>query len=303
MTTVVDTGSVTRPGTDPAPALEQPAARERPLPVRALAWLGGHWTLVLAVAVVALVLAWAVVPGAFASHDPLAVDPAGKLRAPSAEHWFGTDQLGRDLYSRVVHGARASLSGSAIAVAVGAVVGSLLGALAGWFGGVLDAAIGRGIDVLLSIPGFLLAITIVVLLGFGIVQAAVAVGLTMTATFARLIRSEVLRARTSTYVEAATTSGASTWDILRRHVVPNSIAPTLSLVTVQLGIAIIWIASLSFLGLGAQPPDPEWGRLVSDGRNYIASRGWLTLWPGLTVVAVVLATNHISHHLTRRDAS
>ena len=182
-------------------------------------------------------------------------------------------------------------------------VGSLLGALAGWFGGFLDNAIGRGIDVLLSIPGFLFAITIVVLLGFGIVQAAVAVGLTMTATFARLIRAEVVKARTSAYVEAATTSGASTWDILRRHVVPNSIAPTLSIITVQFGIAIIWIASLSFLGLGAQPPDPEWGRLVSDGRNYIATRGWLTLWPGLTVVVVVLATNHISHHLSRRDKS
>jgi len=285
-----------------APAPPVPAATASG-PARALRWLGGHWTLVLAVAVVVLVIAWALVPGAFASHDPIAVDPAGKLAPPSGEHWFGTDQLGRDLYSRVVHGARASLSGAAIAVAVGVVVGALLGAVAGWFGGFLDSAIGRGIDVLLSIPGFLFAITIVVLLGFGVVQAAVAVGLTLTATFARLVRSEVLKARTSTYVEAATTSGASTFDILRRHVLPNSIASTFALITVQFGIAIIWIASLSFLGLGAQPPDPEWGRLVSDGRNYIATRGWLTLWPGLTVVVVVLATNHISHHLARRDQS
>ncbi|WP_067705096.1 ABC transporter permease [Nocardia jejuensis] len=262
-----------------------------------------HWSLVPAVAIVALVLLWAIVPQLFTTFDPLAVDPASTLRPPSGEHWFGTDQLGRDLYSRVVYGARASLTGSAIAVAVGVAVGSLLGVIAGWFGGFSDNLVMRAIDVLLSIPGFLLAITIVVLLGFGVLQAGVAVGLTSAATFARLIRSEVLTARTSNYVEAATTSGASTFDILRRHVIPNSIAPTVSLITVQFGIAIIWIASLSFLGLGAQPPDPEWGRLVSDGRNYIATRGWLTLWPGLTVVVVVLATNHISHYFSRRVSS
>jgi peptide/nickel transport system permease protein len=270
------------------------------LSVRVVRWVGGHWSLLLAVAVVALVLLWAVVPGLFTSYGPTQVDPTLKLQPPSGAHWLGTDQLGRDQYARLVFGARASLSGSAIAVLVGVVVGSLVGAGAGWFGGVVDALVMRLIDVLLSIPGFLFAITIVVLLGFGVVQAAIAVGLTSSATFARLIRSEVLKARSSNYVEAAVVSGASTYAILRRHVVPNSIAPTVSLITVQFGIAIIWIASLSFLGLGAQPPDPEWGRLVADGRNYIATRGYLTLWPGLTVVAVVLATNHISHHLSRR---
>jgi peptide/nickel transport system permease protein len=268
--------------------------------VKLLRWFGGHWTLVLAVGVVGVVLLWAVVPGLFTAYGPTQVDPVHKLLPPSAEHWLGTDQLGRDVYARLVYGARASLSGSAIAVAVGVVVGSLVGSVAGWFGGLADTVVMRLIDVVLSIPGFLFAITIVVLLGFGVVQAAIAVGLTSSATFARLIRAEVLRARASSYVEAAITSGASTPAILIRHVVPNSIAPTLALITVQFGIAIIWIASLSFLGLGAQPPDPEWGRLVADGRNYIATRGYLTLWPGLTVVAVVLATNHISHHLSRR---
>ncbi|MFD6399073.1 ABC transporter permease [Nocardia sp. NPDC060249] len=269
----------------------------------ALRWTRRHWTVVLALLVVATILAWAIVPQLFTSYDPLAVNPAQKLKPPSGEHWFGTDQLGRDLYARIVYGARASLLGSAIAVGVGVVVGSLLGAVAGWFAGFPDSAVMRLIDVVLSIPGFLLAITIVVLLGFGVWQAGIAVGLTSSATFARLIRSEVVKARTSTYVEAATTSGASTGAILRRHVIPNSIAPTVSLVTVQFGIAIIWIASLSFLGLGAQPPDPEWGRLVSDGRNYIATRGWLTLWPGLTIVVMVLATNHLSRHLSRRGSA
>ncbi|MET7768799.1 ABC transporter permease [Nocardia sp. NPDC005366] len=286
--------------------IEKPDAAPPVAPGRAVAaarWFGGHWSLLLAVAVVAVVVLWAVVPGLFVDYDPLAVDPANKLKAPSGQHWFGTDQLGRDLYTRVVYGARASLSGSAVAVAVGVAVGTLLGVLAGWFAGFTDSVLMRIIDVVLSIPGFLLAITIVVLLGFGVFQAGIAVGLTASATFARLIRSKVLEARTSNYVEAAITSGASTFDILRRHVIPNSLGPTLSLITVQFGIAIIWIASLSFLGLGAQPPDPEWGRLVSDGRNYIATRGWLTLWPGLTVVVVVLATNHISHHLVRRTSS
>ncbi|WP_278265783.1 ABC transporter permease [Nocardia sp. AG03] len=266
-------------------------------------WTGEHWTVVLAAVVVGTVLLWAVVPQLFTSIDPLAVNPAQKLKPPSGEHWFGTDQLGRDLYARIVYGARASLLGSAIAVLVGVLVGSLLGAVAGWFAGFPDSFVMRLIDVVLSIPGFLLAITIVVLLGFGVWQAGIAVGLTTSATFARLIRSEVVKARTSTYVEAATTSGASTAAILGRHVIPNSIGPTIALVTVQFGIAIIWIASLSFLGLGAQPPDPEWGRLVSDGRHYIATRGWLTLWPGLTIVAVVLAANHLSRHLTRRTSA
>jgi peptide/nickel transport system permease protein len=269
----------------------------------ALRRTAGHWGLALAVAVLGLVLLWAALPGLFAGGDPTAVKPADKLLPPSAEHWFGTDQLGRDLYTRIVYGARVSLSAAALAVAVGVVVGSLLGAIAGWCGGIVDTATMRLIDVVLSIPGLLLAITIVALLGFGILQAAIAVGLTSASTFARLIRSEVLSAKASSYVDAAITSGASSLAILRRHAIPNAIAPTLALATVQFGIAIVWIASLSFLGLGAQPPDPEWGRLVADGRSVIATRGWLTLYPCLTIVAVVLAANCVSRRMTaRREA-
>lgn len=269
--------------------------------------IGRHWGLALSVGVFTLALLWAIVPGAFTGFDPIAIGNGSKLLPPSAEHWFGTDLLGRDLYARTVYGARASLLGASIAVLVAVVVGSVLGAVAGWFGGGTDSVVMRLIDVVLSIPGFLLAITIVVLYsatagGAGLVPAAIAVGLTSAATFARLIRSEVLKVRAGNYVEAAITSGASTGAILRRHVLPNSLAPTISLIAVQLGIAIIWTASLSFLGLGAQPPNPEWGLLVSDGRQYIATRGWLTLYPALTIVAVVLSTNHISRHLTKRSA-
>ena len=210
--------------------------------------------------------------------------------------------------ARTVYGSRASLLGASLAVAVAVLVGSVLGAVAGWFGGIADSAAMRLIDVVLSIPGFLLAITIVVVYSAqtgrtGLVPAALAVGLTSAATFARLIRAEVLKVRSSNYVEAAVTSGARSSTILIRHVLPNSLTPTISLITVQLGIAIIWIASLSFLGLGQQPPAPEWGLLVADGRKYIATRGWLTLYPALTIVAVVLSTNHISRHLAKRSAS
>ncbi|OBC17530.1 peptide ABC transporter permease [Mycobacterium sp. 852013-50091_SCH5140682] len=270
--------------------------------------LSGRWGLLPALAVFTLAVLWAVVPSAFTHYDPIAVDNTIRLLPPSAQHWFGTDLLGRDLYARIVYGARASLLGASTAVAIAAVLGSALGATAGWFGGRIDAALMRLIDVVLSIPGFLFAITIVVLYtaqtgSTGLLPAAIAVGLTSSATFARLIRSEVLRVRESNYVDAAITSGATTWAILVRHVIPNSLAPSVALIAVQLGIAIIWIASLSFLGLGAQPPQPEWGLLVADGRKYIATRGWLTLFPALTIVAVVLSINHISRHLTERRAS
>jgi peptide/nickel transport system permease protein len=294
-------------GQEPRENVTDAATRTPPSLPKAARWLGSHWVLVISVAVFTVALLWALIPGAFTHYDPIAIDNSLKLRPPSAEHWFGTDLLGRDLYARIVYGARASLLGASIAVAVAVVVGSVLGAVAGWFGGFGDTVLMRLIDVLLSIPGFLLAISIVVLYTArtghaGLVPAAIAVGLTTSATFARLIRSEVLRVRASNYVEAAITSGATTFTILRRHVIPNSVATTVSLIAVQLGIAIIWIASLSFLGLGAQPPEPEWGLLVSDGRKYIATRGWLTLFPALAIVAVVLATNNISRHLSKRSA-
>jgi peptide/nickel transport system permease protein len=296
----------TAAGQEPREKTTDAATRTPPSLRKAARWLRSHWVLVISVAVFTLALLWALIPGAFTHYDPIAIDNGLKLRPPSAEHWFGTDLLGRDLYARIVYGARASLLGASIAVGVAVVIGSVLGAIAGWFGGFGDTVLMRLIDVLLSIPGFLLAIAIVVLYTArtghaGLVPAAIAVGLTTSATFARLIRSEVLRVRASNYVEAAITSGATTFTILRRHVIPNSLATTVSLIAVQLGIAIIWIASLSFLGLGAQPPEPEWGLLVADGRKYIATRGWLTLFPALAIIAAVLATNNISRHLSKRS--
>ncbi|MFE7444512.1 ABC transporter permease [Streptomyces chartreusis] len=290
---------------NPTPLVEadetgRPAKAPRGRVVGVLLWSLRHWSIVVAGAVLAVVVLWALAPGWFTHSNPTAIGAADKLLPPSSAHWFGTDRLGRDQFTRIVYGARASLSGSVVAVLIGVAVGSVFGALAGWFGRWIDAIVMRLIDVVLSIPGFLLAITIVVVLGYGILQAAVAVGITSSAAFARLIRSEVLRAKTSQYVEAAVASGARSSTVLLRHVIPNSWGPTLSLVTIQFGIAIIWIASLSFLGLGAQPPSPEWGRLVADGRNFMASAPYLVVYPALTVAAVVLASNHLARHIAER---
>lgn len=304
MSLIIDVQSAAGQGPS-EPAADVSGRATAPSARNILRWTLSHRILTLSIAIFGVALLWALLPGVFTQYSPIAIDNSQKLLPPSAEHWFGTDLLGRDLYARIVYGARASLLGASMAVGVAVVVGSLLGAVAGWFGGIGDTVAMRFVDILLSIPGFLLAIAIVVLYtartgSAGLIPAAIAVGLTSSATFARLIRSEVLRVRASNYVEAAITSGATTFTILRRHVIPNSLAPTISLIAVQLGIAIIWIASLSFLGLGAQPPDPEWGLLVADGRKYIATRGWLTLFPALTIIAVVLATNNISRHLSKR---
>jgi peptide/nickel transport system permease protein len=269
--------------------------------VRLLRWATSHPDVALAVLVLVVVVLWAIVPSLFAG-SPDAIDPASILKGPSAAHWFGTDNLGRDMVSRVIYGARESLIGSVIAISVGFLIGSAIGSIAGWFGGVAETLLMRAIDVLLAIPFFLLTVTIVVLLGFGTIHAALAVGLSTSAIFARLIRGEVLKVRASQYVEAAVSGGVGPWSILRRHVVPNSLAPALSLVTVQLGVAIIWLASLSFLGFGAQPPTPEWGLLVSEGRDYIAANDWwLVVFPALAIVFTVMATNRIGHYLAGRD--
>ncbi|MET8779975.1 ABC transporter permease [Nocardia sp. NPDC050713] len=257
--------------------------------------------LILSAAVALLVLGWALAPSLFASGDPLIGVPAEKFQAPSAQHWFGTDNLGRDLYTRMVHGAGLSLTATLSAVALAVVVGSLLGLLAGATGGVVDAVAMRVVDVLLSIPSLLLSLALVTALGFGTRNVAIAVGVSLIANFARVMRSEVLRVRRAVYVEAAHASGVRWYTVLARHILPNSYQPVLALAAVEFGMAVLSVSALSFLGYGAEPPTPEWGSLISEGRNYLATAWWLTTLPGLVIIAVVLAAQRLGRAAGRTD--
>ncbi|SMC94322.1 ABC transporter permease [Rhizobium sp. RU36D] len=257
--------------------------------------------LVLAWLVLATVILWALFPGLFTSYDPLEGVPGGQLKAPSLLHLFGTDSLGRDLYARVVYGSVHSLSGAVAAVGVGLVVGAALGLAAGAIGGWIDDVIMRFVDVLLAIPTLLLSLSIIILLGFGTINAAIAVGATAIAGFARLTRSEVVRVRHSEFVEAAFGSGGTFFKVLWRHILPNSLTSVIAFTALQFGWAILQISTLGFLGYGAPPPTPEWGLLIAEGRNYIATAWWLTAVPGFVVVAVVLAANRISQSIGGRS--
>jgi len=256
-------------------------------------WVRGHLGLMLSGVVLVVAVGWAVAPSVFASGDPLTGVPAEKFQAPSAAHWFGTDNLGRDLYTRMVHGAGLSLTATLTAVGIALVIGSLLGLLSGAAGGIVDTAIMRVVDVLLSIPALLLSLALVTALGFGTRNVALAVGISLIANFARVMRSEVLRVQHAPYVEAAHASGVRWYAVLARHVLPNSFQPVLALAAVEFGMAVLAVSSLSFLGYGTKPPTPEWGSLISEGRNFLASAWWLTTLPGLVIVAVVLSAQRL----------
>jgi len=253
--------------------------------------------LVLAWFIIAVVTLWALFPQWFTSYSGTVGIARQQLRAPSAEHWLGTDALGRDLLARIIYGASNSLTGAFVAVGVGLVMGTALGLIAGSARGRIESVIMRGVDVLLSVPHLLLSLSIVILLGFGTVNAAIAVGVTSIASFARLTRSEVVRVRASDYVEAAFGSGGTFSRVLLRHVLPNSMTSVIGLAALQFGSAILAISTLGFLGYGAPPPTPEWGLLIAEGRNYVARAWWLTTVPGLVVIAVVLSANRISQSL------
>lgn len=253
--------------------------------------------LVLACLILALAVLWALAPGIFTVYDPIQGLPGQHLRPPSATHLLGTDSLGRDLYARIVYGAVHSLSGALAAVGIALVAGTTLGLLAGSFGGRIETVIMRLVDVMLSIPDLLLSLSIIVLLGFGTVNAAIAVGCTLIAKFARLVRSEVVTVRRSEYVEAAFGSGGTFLKVLWRHILPNSLTSVIAFAALQAGWAILQLATLGFLGYGAPPPTPEWGLLIAEGRNYIATAWWLTAAPGLVVVLVVISINRISRAL------
>jgi peptide/nickel transport system permease protein len=252
---------------------------------------------VAAVLYILFVAVSAFVPRLFTSWGPYDTYPESALRAPSPHHLFGTDVYGRDLWTRVLYGSPLTIKATLIALAIALVAGLGLGVLSGFFGGVTDSLLMRAVDVLLAIPGLLLALSIVTALGYGTIPVAVAVGVGIVPGFARTTRAEVLRVKTLPYVEAARAGGASWGRVLLRHILPNSWGPVAVLAVLDAGVAVIAIASLSFLGFGAAPPAAEWGTLIADGRNYLITAWWLSLLPGLFVALLVLSLNHISQTL------
>lgn len=248
------------------------------------------------VAVVGLFCFW---PSLFTSYDPEVPNPIDALQGPSATHLFGTDRLGRDIWSRVVHGAITTMSATLVAVAISLAIGILLGLVAGYFRGAFDVVLMRVIDIKLSVPMLLLTMVIVTSLGFGVMNAAFAVGISSVAGFSRVMRAEVLKVSQTDYVEAARGLGTNRLTILFRHVLPNSLQPVLALVPVQFGHAILAISALGFLGFGALPPQPEWGLMVAEGRDLLAVAPWCGLFPGAAIMVVVLASNRISHQFRK----
>ncbi|MBB5916095.1 peptide/nickel transport system permease protein [Nocardia transvalensis] len=254
---------------------------------------------VLAVLVVAVITAWAIVPGLFTGQDPYVGVTADNFQGPSWEHLFGTDQFGRDILTRVIFGTRSAVSTALLAVAIGLLAGSVIGLVAGFFGRWVDAVLGRVIDALLAIPGFLLAVIVMVSLGFASVNAAIAVGISSVAVFARLIRSETLRVKHTAFIESSLLIGGGRVVVLFRHVLPNVYRSVLALAVLQFGLAIINISALAFLGYGNPPPAPDWGLLVAEGKNFFYRYPWFVYAPGTVMVLSVLALGQLSRQIGR----
>jgi peptide/nickel transport system permease protein len=241
--------------------------------------------------VLAVILLTAILAPLITPYDPLEQNPVASLQSPSAQHYFGTDNLGRDVLSRVIIGSRQSLLVGFIAIAIACTIGTALGLITGFYEGWLDLIIQRVIDIQLAFPGLLLAMAIVAVLGPGLQNVMIAVGISLIPSFARMVRASVLSAKNEMYVDAAKALGSSNGRVMVRHILPNVLMPILVLATIGIAWAILIGASLSFLGLGAQPPDPEWGRDLSDGRTYLSVAWWTATFPGLAIMLTILSIN------------
>lgn len=234
------------------------------------------------------------------SYDPYKVNYGSKLLGPSADHWFGTDHNGRDIFTRIIHGMRLTFVVGFLSVLFGALVGIPLGIFSGYYGGKLDALIMRLMDILLAFPGILLALALVSVLGGSLQNVIIAVGIFSVPAFARIVRGSTLAVRRLEYIDAVRALGAKDSRIIFKHILPNIMSPIIVQSTLRIATAIITASGLSFLGLGAQPPIPEWGSMLSDGRNYLFDHPHVALFPGLCIIVVVLAFNIVGDGL--RDA-
>lgn len=234
------------------------------------------------------------------NEDALKMNIIERLQGPSLDHWFGTDEFGRDIFIRIVYGTRISLFVGLISVSIALSIGGFFGAIAGYYGGQIDHVIMRILDVILAIPVILLAITIVAALGPSMLNLMIAIGVANIPGFARVVRAAVLSVKDEEFIEAAKAIGAKDHIIILKHVLPNSMAPIIVYATLKVATAIMATASLSFIGLGVQPPTPEWGSMLSSGRAYIRDQMHIVLFPGLAIVLSVLSLNLIGDGL--RDA-
>ena len=234
------------------------------------------------------------------THDYAAMDVAARLQGPSAEHFFGTDELGRDLFSRVIYGSRYSLAIGVCAILLAAVIGVILGVIAGYFGGWVDNLIMRFLDVIQSIPALLLVIVIAAVLGTGFAMTVLALSVSYIPAIARLLRASILEVREQEYIEAAPSINCSKLQIIIQHILPNSFAPVIVNLTMGVAGCITASATLSFIGLGVRPPEPEWGALLTGGREFMRTCPYMVIFPGIAIMITVLALNLFGDGL--RDA-
>ena len=254
---------------------------------------------VVGLGIVAVLVLCAVLAPILAPYGPNEQNPRNRLQGPSAEHWFGTDELGRDILSRIIYGARISMSVGLIAICISLIGGVALGAIAGYYGGTADNII-MCMDVLLSIPTILLNISIVAALGSGLQNVMIAIGVSSIPGYCRIVRASILSLRDQDFVEASRAAGASDFFLITRHILPNCMAPLIVQATLRIGAAILSCASMSFLGLGIVPPTAEWGSMLSTGRDFLRDAPHVCIFPGLAIMAAVFSMNLVGDGL--RDA-
>jgi peptide/nickel transport system permease protein len=255
----------------------------------------------LCLALLLVLVVCAIAPGWIATHNPTKGSLKDVRHAPSGSHPLGTDALGRDVLSRIIFGARISLQVSLLATFVGAALGSVLGLIAGYFGGVVDAIAMRFVDVMLAFPGVLLAMAIIAARGRGISNLVLAIGIASIPGYARLLRGQVLSIRKRPFIEASISAGAGPGRMMFRHILPNAIGPVIVLATVGIGFALLAASSLSFIGLGAQPPSPEWGAMLADGRTFLKDAWWIGTFPGVAIFLTVVSINVVGQWLRERS--
>lgn len=283
-----------------AVAAPEPPDAATPKPGRAWAKFRRNRSAMLGAVIVALFVLMAVFAPWIAHQDPLQVSFTTIRKAPSAAHWFGTDELGRDLFSRIVYGGRASLLAGIVSVLIALIGGVPLGLLAGYYGRLTDGVISRITEAMFSIPFLILAIALAAFLGPSLTNAMIAIGIAAAPLFIRLTRGEVLSVMKEDYIESARSLGASDLRLITLHVLPNIMAPLMVQVTIQIAVAIIAEASLSFLGLGLQPPDPSWGSMLNTGKNFMSQAPWMSIFPGCAIFLIVAGFNLLGDGL--RDA-